>query len=58
VWREGGWQTFHRGTTIGEGWEARFPTVTGQRVRLNLLKTTGGPSIWEFQLFAAPAAKG
>ena len=29
-----------------------FPPVTGQRVRLNLLKTTDGPSIWEFRLEA------
>ncbi|MCX7047203.1 MAG: alpha-L-fucosidase [Candidatus Sumerlaeota bacterium] len=51
VWQESAWKTFHRGTTIGENCEITFPPVTGQRVRLNLLKTTDGPSIWEFQLF-------
>jgi len=45
------WKTFHRGKTIGEDCAITFPPVTGQRVRLNLLKTTDGPSIWEFQLF-------
>jgi alpha-L-fucosidase len=52
VWQDGRWKTFHRGTAIGESCSLRFPTVTGQRVRLNLLKTSEGPSIWEFQLFA------
>lgn len=51
VWQEGAWKTFHRGTTIGEDLNVAFPPVTGQRVRLNLLKTSDGPSIWEFQLF-------
>ncbi len=51
VWQEEAWKTFHRGTTIGENCEIGFSPVTGQRVRLNLLKTTEGPSIWEFQLF-------
>ena len=52
VWQEEAWKTFHRGTTIGEDCQLSFPPVTGQRVRLNLLKTTDGPSIWEFQLEA------
>jgi alpha-L-fucosidase len=46
------WKTFHRGTTIGDDLNMKFDPVTGQHVRLNLLKTTEGPSIWEFQLFA------
>jgi hypothetical protein len=45
------WRTFHRGTTIGEDLNIKFAPVTGRHVRLNLLKTTEGPSIWEFQLF-------
>ena len=52
VWQESAWKTFHRGTAIGDDLNVKFPPVTGQRVRLNLLKTTDGPSIWEFQLFA------
>ncbi len=50
--KDGQWSTFFRGTTIGEDFSASFPAVTAQRVRLNLLETTEGPSIWEFQLFA------
>jgi len=48
----GGWKTFRRGTTIGEDLNIKFIPVTGRHVRLNLLKTTEGPSIWEFHLFA------
>ena len=46
------WRPCARGTTIGERRELKFEPVTAQVVRLNLLKTTEGPSIWEFQLFA------
>ena len=51
VWRDSEWETFHRGKTIGEDCEIHFPPVTGQKVRLNLLNTSEGPSIWEFHLF-------
>ncbi len=51
VWQEGGWKAFHSGKTIGENCAIAFPPVTGQRVRLNILNSTEGPSIWEFQLF-------
>ena len=46
------WRTFHSGTTIGPGLSAEFAPVTGRHIRLNILDTTDGPSIWEFQLFA------
>ena len=46
------WKTFHRGTSIGEDHRVKFVSVTARHVRLNLLETTDGPSIWEFQLFA------
>jgi len=49
--KTGRWQTFHQGTTIGESRLLKFPPVTARHVRLNLLETTEGPSIWEFQLF-------
>ena len=49
--RDNGWETFHEGTTIGENLSIEFPPTTAQHVRLNLLETTEGPSIWEFQLF-------
>ena len=48
----GKWRAFYQGTAIGEDFTATFPPVTAQHVRLNLLETTEGPSIWEFQLFA------
>jgi len=44
------WRTFARGTTIGDRRELTFTSVTARFVRLDL-KTTEGPSIWEFQLF-------
>ncbi len=44
---------FYRGTTIGENRTLVFDPLTGQRVRLNVVKAAEGPSIWEFQLFGA-----
>jgi hypothetical protein len=49
---DGAWSTFFRGTQLGEDFRATFDPVTARHVRLNLLETTEGPSIWEFQLFA------
>jgi len=45
------WRAFARGTTIGPRRVLTFPPITAQRVRLNILRCTDGPSIWEFQLF-------
>ena len=45
------WRSVHRGSTIGENLSVEFPPVTARHVRLNLLQTTEGPSIWEFRLF-------
>ncbi len=51
-WHDGNeWKTFVGGTTIGAAWSQSFPAVTAQRVRLNVLEATDGPTIWEFQLF-------
>ena len=51
-WLDGGeWKTISSGTTIGESWWKSFDPVTAQRVRLNILEATDGPTIWEFQLF-------
>jgi alpha-L-fucosidase len=49
--RDGRWETFARGGKIGSGLELKFQPVTVQRVRLNILKATNGPTIWEFLLF-------
>lgn len=46
------WKTFYRGTTIGEDFSAKFEPVKARVVRLNILKASEGPTIWEFQLFA------
>jgi alpha-L-fucosidase len=46
------WKTFLTGTRIGEDYSATFNPVTAQRVRLNILEATEGPTIWEFQLVA------
>jgi alpha-L-fucosidase len=51
-WFDGAsWQTFWTGTTLGNPWSQSFAPVTAQRVRLNILAATIGPTIWEFQLF-------
>ncbi len=51
-WFDGAdWQPFWTGTTLGSQWSQTFPPVTAQRVRLNILDATDGPTIWEFQLF-------
>jgi len=52
---EGEWVPFYRGTHIGEHAKIEFEPVTTRKVRLNILRATDGPSIWEFQL-CAPAS--
>jgi alpha-L-fucosidase len=47
---DGQWKTCYQAEDPGERLDARFPPVTAQRVRLNLLDAHGGPTIWEFQL--------
>jgi len=49
--RDGRWKTFARGGKIGSGLELKFQPVAVQKVRLNILKATDGPTIWEFLLF-------
>jgi alpha-L-fucosidase len=46
------WQTFARGSTIGDDYVQRFQPVTARIVRLNILEASEGPTIWEFQLFS------
>jgi alpha-L-fucosidase len=45
------WQTFARGTRIGDEYVQQFSPITAQIVRLNILEATEGPTIWEFHLF-------
>ncbi|HNY79788.1 MAG: alpha-L-fucosidase [Sedimentisphaerales bacterium] len=49
---DGTWVTFVEGRRIGEEFTAGFEPVTSQRIRLNILEATDGPTIWEFQLLA------
>lgn len=44
------WKTALSGTTLGEKFEAKFPPVTAQRIRLSILEATEGPTIWEIEL--------
>ena len=44
------WKVVFGGTKIGEGYVKKFAPVTAQRVRLNILDATEGPSISEVQL--------
>ena len=52
------WRTFAKGTRIGERRALEFKPVTARIIRLNILEATDGPTIWEFQLFAAKKATG
>lgn len=45
------WITFFKGKHIGERFEATFPQVKAQHIRLEILKSTDGPTISEFQLY-------
>ncbi len=45
------WLPCCQGGNPGAKFAATFKPVTARRVRLNLLETTDGPTIWEFQLF-------
>jgi len=52
-YKEGGqWRTFTEGTKIGRKLKLELSPVTARYVRLNILKASDGPTIWEFQLFA------
>lgn len=44
------WKSFHTGTTVGENHRITFKPVTARVVRLNILKATEGPTLWEFHL--------
>jgi alpha-L-fucosidase len=46
------WRTFAAGTRIGPDYTRQFEPVTARYVRLNIIKATEGPTIWEFRVFA------
>lgn len=45
------WRTITRGKKIGASRLLSFEPVTARFVRLNILKATDGPTIWEFHLY-------
>jgi alpha-L-fucosidase len=48
----GGWRSVFRGERIGgAGVTVRFDAVTADRVRLNILEATVGPTIWDFEIY-------
>jgi alpha-L-fucosidase len=49
---DGQWKACHEGGRLGAKLNAQFAPVTAQRVRLNILEATDGPTIYEFHLFA------
>jgi len=48
---DGQWKACFTGGQLGARLDARFPRVTARRVRLNILESTDGPTIYEFRLF-------
>lgn len=53
--KDGEWVTFYEGTAVGEGLFVDFPPVVARRFRLEIVKASDGPTIWEFQLFGKAA---
>jgi alpha-L-fucosidase len=51
AWQDGAWKLLVHAHAIGHKKIDLFPAVTTQRVRLNLLSTTGSAAIREFQLY-------
>jgi alpha-L-fucosidase 2 len=46
------WKTFHTGTTLNVNSRLSFDPITARHVRLHILQSTDGPTIWEFQLMS------
>jgi alpha-L-fucosidase len=49
--RDGQWRDFFAGTTLGPDMAIEFKPIRAQRVRLNIIRATEGPTLHEFQLF-------
>jgi alpha-L-fucosidase len=52
AWQNGDWKTLVTDEAIGHKKIDSFPAVTTDRVRLNILSSSGTPRIREFQLYA------
>lgn len=57
AWENGHWTTLVSSFAVGHKKIDRFPPVTAQRVRLNVVASTGEARIREFQLFSLDAPK-
>jgi alpha-L-fucosidase len=55
VWQAGHWKTVVQSEAIGHKKIDRFAAVTAQRIRLNLLATSGEARIREFRVFSVDA---
>ncbi|MGD0631800.1 MAG: discoidin domain-containing protein, partial [Terracidiphilus sp.] len=51
IWTGSAWRSIFSGQAIGHKKFDGFPTVTAARVRLNILSSTDGAAIREFQLY-------
>lgn len=51
--QDGAWKTCYTGKRIGKEFSAKFDAVTSDAFRLNILKASEGPTIWEFELLPA-----
>ena len=49
--KEQPWKIAYKGNRIGNNLTATFSTIYGRYFRLNILKATKQPSLWEFQLY-------
>jgi alpha-L-fucosidase len=58
AWENGAWKPLARAQAIGHKKIDIFPACTTQRVRLNLISTSGTAAIREFQLFDGRATSG
>jgi alpha-L-fucosidase len=48
----GGWKAVYQGKKMGgDGELLSFPSVTAAKVRLNILRATAGPTIWDFEIY-------
>jgi alpha-L-fucosidase len=50
--QNGEWKTLFADISLGSNYQHKFNPITAQKVRLNILDATNGPTINEFQLFA------
>jgi alpha-L-fucosidase len=58
AWQDGRWKPLVRAHAIGHKKIDIFPSCTAQRIRLNLISTSGTAAIREFQIFNGNSASG